>query len=166
MNRSLYVAIPLMAVLAILQAAVLSRFPIAGIVAQPALLVALAWGLLRGPWEGIVWAFIAGLFLDLFSLGPVGVTSLALMAVVPVLVRARQSLPEGNILITAVLLLLGLMVYFVIYLIVIRVAGFAFNWQTLSNLPPTILFHAFLGLPIFWLLHYLKRALYPQPIAT
>lgn len=166
MNRSVYVAIPLMAVLAILQAAVLSRFPIAGIVAQPALLAALAWGLLRGPWEGMVWAFIAGLFLDIFSLGPVGVTSLALMATVPVLSRARQSLPEESILFTALLLLLGLAIYFLIYLIVLRVTGFAVGWQTVSNLPATLLFHAFLGLPIFWLLHTLKRALYPQPIAT
>ena len=166
MNRSVYVAIPLMAVLAVLQAAVLSRFPIAGIVAQPVLPATLAWGLLRGPWEGMVWAFVGGLFLDLFSLAPMGVTSLALMAAVPILVRARQSLPEGNILVTALLLLLGLTVYFVVYLIVIRVAGFAFNWQALGSLPATLLFHAFLGLPIFWLLNYLKRALYPQPIAT
>lgn len=166
MNRSLYAAIPLMAVLAILQAAVLSRFPIAGIVAQPALLAVLGWGLLRGSWEGMVWAFVGGLFLDLFSLGPVGVTSLALMAAVPVLVRARQSLPEGNVLITVLLLLLGLTVYFVVYLIVIRVVGFALNWQTWGSLPPTLLFHAFLGLPVFWLLSYLKRTLYPQPIAT
>lgn len=166
MNRSIYVAIPLMAVLAVLQAAVLSRFPIAGVVAQPALLAALAWGLLRGPWEGMVWAFVAGLFLDLFSLGPVGVTSLALMVAVPVLVRAQQSLPEENVFMTTLLLLLGLVIYFPVYLIALRVTGFAFNWQTLGNLPPTLLFHAFLALPIFWLLQYLKRALYPQPIAT
>lgn len=155
-----------MAALAVLQAAVLSRFPIAGVVPQPALLAALAWGLLRGPWEGMVWAFVGGLFLDLFSMGPIGVTSLALMAAVPVLVRARQSLPEESVLITALLLALGLTIYFVVYLIVLRVAGFGLNWQTLGGLPPTLLFHAVLGLPIFWLLHYLKRALYPQPIAT
>jgi len=166
MNRSFYVAIPLMAVLAILQAAVLSRFPFIGVVAQPALLAALAWGLLQGPWEGMVWAFIGGLFLDLFSLGPVGVTSLALMAAIPVLVRARQSVPEGSVLVTALLLLLGFAIYFLVYLVVLRVTGFAFNWQTLSNLPPTLLFHAVLGLPIFWLLRYLKRVLYPQPITT
>lgn len=166
MNRSLYVAVPLMAVLAVLQAAVLSRFPIAGVVPQPALLAALAWALLRGPWEGMVWAFIGGLFLDLFSLGPVGVTPLALMAAVPILVRARQSLPEETILITALLLALGLAIYFFVYLIVITLAGFSFTWQTLGNLPGTLLFHSLLSLPIFWLLHQLKRALYPQPIAT
>lgn len=166
MNRSLYVAIPLMAVLAVLQATVLSRFPVAGVVLQPALLVALAWGLLRGPWEGMVWAFIGGLLLDLFSVGPVGVTSLALMAAVPILVRARQSLPEENVLLTALLLVAGFAIYFVIYLIVIQVAGYGSNWQTLGHLPPALLFHAVLGLPIFWLLHYLKRALYPQPIAS
>ena len=114
----------------------------------------------------MVWAFVGGLFLDLFSLGPVGVTSLALMAAIPVIVRARQSLPEKSVLFTALLLVLGLTIYFVVYLIVLSVAGFGPSWQALGSLPSTLLFHAFLGLPIFWLLHYLKRALYPQPIAT
>lgn len=166
MNRSVYVAIPLMAVLAILQATVLSRFPIIGVVPQPALLAALAWGLLRGPWEGMVWAFIGGLFLDLYSLGPMGVTSLALMVAVPLLVRARQSLPEDSIIITALLLVSGFTIYFIVYIIVLALAGFSFNWQTLDNLPPALLFHAVLALPIFWSLRFLKRALYPQPIAT
>ena len=48
MAVNFYVAIPLMAVLAILQTAVLPRFPIAGLEPQLVFLVALAWGLLRG----------------------------------------------------------------------------------------------------------------------
>ena len=84
MAVNFYAAIPLMAVLAILQTAVLPRFPIAGLEPQLVFLVALAWGLLRGLEEGLVWAFIAGLWLDLFSMTPLGLSSLAFMAAVAV----------------------------------------------------------------------------------
>ena len=61
MSSTIYLAIPVMLVLAVVQTAVLPRFPIFGLVPLLPFLVALAWGLLRGMNEGIVWAFVGGL---------------------------------------------------------------------------------------------------------
>ena len=62
MAVNFYAAIPLMALLAIVQTAILPRFPIAGVEPQLLFLLALAWGLARGLEEGLVWAFIAGIW--------------------------------------------------------------------------------------------------------
>ena len=80
MGNHLYLAVPLMAVLAVVQTSVLPRFPVLGAVPQLLFLVALAWGILRGLEQGLFWAFIAGFFVDLFSLAPLGISSLAFMA--------------------------------------------------------------------------------------
>ncbi len=45
------------------------------------LLVVLIWSVVRGAEEGMVWGFIGGLVMDLFSGGPLGATVLALLAV-------------------------------------------------------------------------------------
>ena len=80
MGAPIYLAIPVMLVLGVAQASILPRFPILGVSPQLLFLVALAWGDIRGLEEGLIWAFIAGLFADLFSLAPLGISSLAFMA--------------------------------------------------------------------------------------
>ena len=49
---------------------------------QPNLLLVclLVWAGFRGPEEGLIWAFGAGLFMDLVSLNPAGITCIALIA--------------------------------------------------------------------------------------
>ena len=75
MSTSFYAALPLMAFLAVIQTAVVARFPMWGVVPLIPFLIALAWGLRRGIEEGALWAFCAGFFLDLFSISPLGLSS-------------------------------------------------------------------------------------------
>ncbi|MCZ7670303.1 MAG: rod shape-determining protein MreD [Chloroflexi bacterium] len=49
---------------------------------QLLLLVVVSWTLLHGLEEGLVWAFVAGLCIDLFSIGPTGATALAYLTAV------------------------------------------------------------------------------------
>jgi len=118
-----YAAIPLMAVLAILQTAVLPRFPIAGLEPQLVFLVALAWGLLRGLEEGLVWAFIAGLWLDLFSMTPLGLSSLAFMAAVAGPVLLQGVLPPRRLPVAALMAALGTLVYLLFYAVALGLLG-------------------------------------------
>jgi rod shape-determining protein MreD len=48
------------------------------------LVMLLLWSALRAPREGLLWAFAAGLFLDLLTLAPLGGNALALLPVVVV----------------------------------------------------------------------------------
>ena len=94
MSLGFYLVIPLMIVLTIVQSTLLPQFPILGATPQLWLIATIAWALLRGWQEGIIWAFVAGIFVDLFSAAPLGVTSLALMAAVGVVVFLQHHLPE------------------------------------------------------------------------
>lgn len=120
MSSSIYLALPLMAVLAILQAALLPHFPILGVVPQLFFLAALAWGMLHGLMEGLVWAFAAGILVDLFSATPLGVTALASMAAVAVAILVKGVLPENRIIVPALLAALATLVFWIVYSTLLR----------------------------------------------
>lgn len=120
MSSSIYLAIPLMAILVIAQATIWPHFPLFGLVPQLYLLAALAWALLHGLREGIFWAFVAGILIDLFSASPMGVTSLALMVAVAVATLIQQNFPESRILMPVVLAAVATIVFWFIYLLLLR----------------------------------------------
>jgi rod shape-determining protein MreD len=164
MSRSVYVALGLLAVLAIGQATVFSRFPLFGIVPQFALVAAICWALLRGPYEGLIWAFIASFFLDLFSIGPLGSTALPLMVAVLAVTQVRQIIPENPYALPPLLAGLAMAIYMVLYTLLLQVTRPGVGWQWLQQLPGTVLLHAILTLPVYWLLHAVARFLYPPQI--
>lgn len=45
------------------------------------LTVVLAWGLLRGTRDGLIWALVGGILLDIFSLAPMGTATLSMLIV-------------------------------------------------------------------------------------
>jgi rod shape-determining protein MreD len=71
----------LLTLIALLQNSLFSQVSVLG--ARPDILFAavVGWALLRGSSEGIVWAFIGGMVLDLFSGGPMGGITLSLIVV-------------------------------------------------------------------------------------
>ena len=150
MAVNFYAAIPLMAVLAIIQTAILPRFPIAGVEPQLLFLVALAWGLLRGLDEGLVWAFIAGIWVDLFSLTPVGLSSLAFMAGVAAPILLQPMLPPRRLPVTALLAALGTLIYLLLYVIALGLLGHGLSAVGLAGVLPIVLLHAILVLPIYY----------------
>lgn len=120
MSSSIYLALPLMALLAIFQANLLPHFPILGIVPQLFFLVALAWGMLHGLMEGLVWAFVAGILVDLFSATPLGVTALASLAAVAVAALIKDVLPENRIVVPALGAALATLVFWLVYSTLLR----------------------------------------------
>jgi len=161
---SLYAAIPLMALLAIVQTAVLPHFPIAGVEPQLLLLVALAWGLVRGLEEGLVWAFIGGLWSDLFSMAPVGLSSLAFMAAVAAAVLLQQVMPPRRLLVATLMAALGTLIYLVISIVVLGLLGHGLSAAGLAELLPLFVLHMVAILPIYLLLQSLVRVLKPRRV--
>jgi len=161
---SLYIAIPLMAVLAIVQTAVLPHFPIAGVEPQVIFLVALAWGLVRGLEDGLVWAFIGGLWSDLFSMTPVGLSSLAFMAAVAAAIVLQQIMPPRRLLVAALMAGLGTFIYLLISLIVLGLLGHGVSAAGLAELLPLFVLHMVAILPIYLLLQALVRVLKPRRV--
>jgi rod shape-determining protein MreD len=164
MGNHLYIAVPLMALLAIVESSVLSRFPLAGVTPQLLFVIALAWGIHRGPEEGLIWAFIAGLFTDLFSLAPLGISSLAFMAGVGIPVLLQQVLPPRRLLVAVFSAALGTVIYLTVYAIALRVFGFGASVRGLIDTLPLIVFHAVLIVPVYLLLASLLRVLRPRRV--
>lgn len=164
MSTSIYLAVPIMVLLAVVQTAVLSRLPILGLIPQFPFLVALAWGLLRGVNEGIVWAFIGGLCLDLFSVGPMGATALAYMLAILAVTWIENAMPTNRFFIPIIMAVLATVIYLFIYLLLLRLLGHSINLQALAELSPTAILHGALILPIYWLMVFLDRTFHPRPV--
>ncbi|MCA9984145.1 MAG: rod shape-determining protein MreD [Anaerolineales bacterium] len=156
-NFDVYFAIPLMALLSIIQATLMSRFPLFGAVPQLLFLVALAWGLHRSPEAGLVWAFTAGFFLDLFSTSPMGLNALAMLVAVLVVTVLQRSLPLNRFVLPIILVLLGTLIYTLLYIMMLRLFGFVTDFSGLNNTPGLLLANVALFLPVYWLLFSLRR---------
>jgi rod shape-determining protein MreD len=70
------ISVPLLGLLSVLQSAVFRQIAVLGGNLDLTLLVVLCWSILR-PEEGLVWAGVAGIFMDLLSGGPLGATAIA-----------------------------------------------------------------------------------------
>lgn len=162
MSFNYYLSLPIMALLMVIQSTILPRFPIFVMVPQLELLAALAWGLLRGPNEGVVWAFVGGVLFDLFSTGPMGATPLALMAAVLIVSFVQANLPPNRLLWPIFLGGLGTLVYLLLYSGLARLLGK--NPAGISNLSSIILLHALFMLPIYWPLVALNNILNPRRV--
>lgn len=121
MSVALYAFIPIVILLAIVQATVLPAFPIFGIAPGLWLVVTIGWSLLRGTREGLVVAFVSGLFIDLLSAAPMGVTSLSLMLAITLVTFLQRHLPKNQTLIPALLTALATIVFWFIYLLLLRI---------------------------------------------
>ncbi len=164
MGSSIYLAVPVMILLAVVQTAVLPRFPILGLIPQLPFLVALSRGLLRGVNEGIVWAFIGGICLDLFSVGPVGATALAFMFSIVAVIWIENAMPANRFFIPIIMAALATLIYLFVYFLLLRLLNYPSNWQLLTDLLPTALLHGALVLPVYWIMSFLEQRFRPRPV--
>lgn len=120
MSIGLYVIIPLVIVLAILQASLLHALPIFGVIPGLWLVVTIAWSLFRGMREGLLVAFVGGLIIDLLSTAPLGATSLSLMLAIAMATFLQRHLPKNQTLMPALLTALATILFWFIYLSILR----------------------------------------------
>lgn len=164
MSRTVFTAVPLMLFLALLQTAVLPYFPLSGYIPQLPLLVALAWGLLRGVEEGLVWAFVAGLSLDLFSAAPVGLTAVTFMAAVLLVTVIAEALPPSQLFLPALLAILATIVSLTFYFLLLRLFNFPTSLEQLTAQLPLSILHGGLILPLYWLAYVIDRFVRPRRV--
>ena len=154
---SLYLTIPLLTGVALIQTVLLSRVSLWGARPDLMLLVVLVWAVVRGVDEGLVWGFIGGLIIDLLSGGPLGATVLALLSVV---LLAGQPWGQGLSSAVARLLIpafLGVVAYHVVLLLVRGWTGHTVDWAyaVLRVAAPSALLNTvlapFVQQPLGWL---------------
>lgn len=164
MRSSVYIAIPLLTVLAVLETAVLSRLPLFGQIPQLPFLVALSWGLLRDLEEGVIWAFVGGLIVDLFSVGPTGLTALVWLISIALALLLAQSFPSSRVILPVLISALATILYLVLHMLLLRLFGYQTTLAMAAALLPVALLHAVLILPVYWLMYTVEKRLFPRRV--
>ena len=123
MNRGLlyYLMAPLVLFLCLVQSTAASRFTLFGVKPDLVLLLIVVGALLYGPRAAVVWAFIGGVGMDIFSGGPMGASSLALIAAALVASLGHRPLSRFNWLVPVGAALLGTLTYAAVYLGILAV---------------------------------------------
>jgi rod shape-determining protein MreD len=123
MNRGAlyFIMIPLLTAASLFQATAAGRMKIYGVKPDLVLLLVVIGTLVYGSRPGVVWAFIGGLGLDIFSGGPMGSSSLALMAAALVAGLGHRTLSRFNLLVPLAAIAAGTLVYAGAYLGILAV---------------------------------------------
>jgi rod shape-determining protein MreD len=154
-----YLVVPLLLTVALLQATALPALEILSVKPELMLLMVLAWSLLRGVEEGLVWAFVGGLMLDLFSGGPVGASALALLVVSFLSGLTRGSVTRTSFMLPIGVALAGTLLYQTLFLLVIQLTRGTVPWtdSLFGATLPSLAVNALLMPVIFWVMAWLDR---------
>lgn len=164
---SLQLGVPLFFAAALLQSAVLSHLRIYG--GQPDLIVVivLAWAVLDRDQEGMVWAFVGGFILDLFSGAPLGISALALIPIAYVVGLTEAQVYRNNIGLPILMSVFGALAYHILYLVLLRFfGGVALSWSSalMYVTLPSVLFDLILIVPALRLLDRWYVRLHPKQV--
>ncbi len=92
------------------------------------LLTVIAWSSRRGPNDGMVWGMLGGLFLDLASGAPLGISSLPLMVSAMVVGVSRTRIFSGNVILPLMVWFMALALYQILYVSLLAVSGRPVSW--------------------------------------
>ena len=142
---------------------ILPRFGLFEVYPSLPFLFALAWSLLSSVEEGVVWAFIGGLFMDIFTIAPVGGLSLTYMVAVFVSGLIGDLLPANRFVFPVLVTVFATTVQQLLYMLYLRIFGISIN-ATMITLVQTVVIQAILIIPIYWLMYLVKRTIRPRPV--
>ena len=139
---------------------------ISGVHPDLVVLLIIGWVILRGPGEGLIWALIGGLCLDLVSGAPFGVFTFAAL-----LVALVASISHGRIFGSSIVLPLSLtfplsLLFNGLALLLLVLLGRPVVWADafFNVLLPAAVFNTVVMMLVFPLLYFLNRWLTPQPL--
>ncbi len=114
-----------------------------------------SWTLIRDVDDGVVWALLGGLFLDLMSLAPFGTHIFALTIVVAIAGLSSAILPNYRGLLAVAVIPLASILYHLSANLILVIFGAPGEWPATVALIviPAALIDAVVGLPIFWVMN-------------
>lgn len=167
LHPGLFTALWLLPLLALLQSSLIGHFAVRGIIPGVVLIAVVNWGILRGMDEGMLWGFVAGLCLDVFSGWPFGTNTVAL-----VIVASLVSLGEGTFMRTHALLpvmtvFLATVVFYMIVLFILESTQQPVDWAAAlrTTVLPAAAYNALLNIMLFRVSQRLEDRIYPTPRA-
>ena len=144
---------------ALSQATLLPYLKIMGLRIDIVMILVVCWILIKDVDDGVVWAIIGGLFLDLMSLAPFGTYVLALVPVVAVTSFFKALIPVYHSLLPFAVIPIASILYNLTANLVLVIFGAPGEWPAtvaLIVLPATLV-DSVAGLLIFWLISMFRN---------
>jgi rod shape-determining protein MreD len=157
---TIYLVVPLLLVVAVVQATVVPHLALWGVFADLPVLMVASWGLLRGPREGVLWGFIAGGAVDLLSGAPFGAAILPLMAIGLLAGLGKGGVFAARITFPVVVVFLATVVYNLFFLLIVWISGRPVIW--LDSIVRLVLPSAVLNAALAPLIFVPMRTLYTR----
>lgn len=114
------------------------------------MVVVIAWGVLRGNRDGLIWALVGGILLDLFSLAPMGTATLPLLIVMFLVGLLEFTAFRVVIWLPVAATFVATPIFQLLALAFIKTMGWSTGWdRTFELMLPLSILNAFLMLLIF-----------------
>jgi len=138
--------------LALLQSTVMPKVTLLGVHPDLLLMAVTSWSLLRGSEEGMLWALVGGVALDLFSAAPFGIYSLGLLLIGFAAGLGQRNMLRIDILAPILVIPLSTLVYLLVTMALLTLLGWEMEWgaRLRTVLLPSILINS-LGMPFVYL---------------
>ncbi|MBN1661881.1 MAG: rod shape-determining protein MreD [Anaerolineae bacterium] len=132
---TIYLVVPLLLAAVLVQSTIVAHVDVWGVFPDLPLLWVVSWGLLRGARQGLVWGFIGGVMLDIFSGAPFGAGTLSMIAAGFLAGLAEPTVFRSHLALPLVAAFVGTLVYDLIFMGVVHLLGGAVLWgETLLRL--------------------------------
>ena len=123
------------------------------------LLMVISWSLLRGAQEGVIWALVGGIGLDLLSGAPFGTSTVALVTLSLVAGLGELSVFRTHIALPLIATLIATLAYDLFFLLLLHMQGCSIAWadSLIKVVLPSTLFNVLLAPFVYKALYWLDR---------
>jgi rod shape-determining protein MreD len=149
-----YWTFALLIALVLFQTSIVPQFTVLGVHPDLLMIVVTAWSLLRGSEEGMLWALIAGVALDIVSGAPFGMSTLPLLVIGFGAGLSQRGLFRFDLVIPILVIPVANLIYQVAMLAWLKGFGWPVTWDKALNhiILPSMLVNTLLMPAIYWLL--------------
>jgi rod shape-determining protein MreD len=154
-----FVSVPLLVVMVIIQATLVPQIAIQGGRPDLVFLTVVAWSFRTSLNEGVTWAFVGGILLDLLSAAPTGTSVPGLVLVVFAVNILKNQIYRLNLLMLLGIIGVGTFVQQIIIMVILSMTGFTvlFGESLGYVVLPTAVYNLAFALPVYWMVRRIQR---------
>lgn len=132
---------------------------ILGVKPDLVLLMVISWSLLRGAKEGVIWALVGGMGLDLVSGAPFGISTAALLTLSLLAGLGELGVFRTHIALPLIATLIATLAYDLFFLLLLQIRGCSIAWteSLVKVVLPSALFNVLLSPFVYKALYWLHR---------
>ena len=156
---NIYATILLLIAIVIMQATAMPHLTIMDVKPDLMLLMVISWSLLRGAQEGVIWALVGGMGLDLLSGAPFGTSTVPLVIISLLAGVGELSVFRTHITLPLIATLIATLAYDLFFLLLLHMQGRSIAWaDSLTKVVlPSTLFNVLLAPFVYKALYWLHR---------